>query len=39
MQRWVNRNGVNYWVKRLVDKLGLTLPPDLAEPWEAPTFS
>lgn len=38
-QRWVNANGVDYWVKGLAGKLGLTLPADLAEPWEAPDFS
>jgi len=37
--RWVNDAGVNYWVKRLAEKLGLTLPPDLASDWEAPDFS
>lgn len=37
-QRWVNANGVDIWVKRLASKLGLTLPDDLAEPWEAPDF-
>ncbi len=38
-QRWVNANGVDYWVKGLAGKLGLSLPADLAEPWEAPDFS
>ncbi len=37
-QRWVNDAGVNYWVKRLAQKLGLTLPSDLAEDWTAPSF-
>lgn len=38
-QRWVNANGVDYWVKGLAGKLGVSLPSDLAEPWEAPDFS
>jgi len=38
-QRWLTNTGVNYWVKGLADKLGLTLPADLAEPWDAPVFS
>jgi hypothetical protein len=38
-QRWVNNAGVNYWVKGLASKFGLTLPPDLSEPWDAPNFS
>lgn len=37
-QRWVNDTGVNYWVKRLAAKLGVELPADLAEPWQAPDF-
>ena len=38
-QRWVTDAGANYWVKGLADKLGLTLPEDLTEPWAAPDFS
>lgn len=37
-QRWVNEAGANGWVKGLAEKLGVTLPADLAEPWEAPDF-
>lgn len=38
-QRWVNAKGVDFWVKRLAAKLGVTLPADLAEPWDAPDYS
>lgn len=37
-QRWLTNTGV-HGVKARADKLGLTLPADLAEPWDAPVFS
>ncbi|MBA9080260.1 MULTISPECIES: hypothetical protein [Micrococcus] len=36
--RWVTQTGVDHWVKQLASKLGVSLPEDLAEPWQAPDF-
>lgn len=36
-RRWITPEGVDHWVRRLAKKYGVTLPPDLAEPWEGRT--